>query len=88
MPTDSLTVPQFIKYVCRVDLRLTDHELLMGDDAIHGEVAYCTETDVIGIVPSASAYVGINPSELENGHSGTSSPTPTSKEIVQDGKRD
>ncbi|KAF2096346.1 ammonium transporter mep1B [Rhizodiscina lignyota] len=41
----------FIKYVCRVPLRLSDEELIMGDDALHGEVAY-TFADVIeGSVP-------------------------------------
>jgi len=30
----------FIKYVCRVPLRMTEEELLAGDDAVHGEAAY------------------------------------------------
>jgi Amt family ammonium transporter len=30
----------FIKYVCRIPLRMTEAELLAGDDAIHGEAAY------------------------------------------------
>lgn len=30
----------FIKYVCRVPLRMSEEELLIGDDAIHGEEAY------------------------------------------------
>ncbi len=30
----------FIKYVLRIPLRMTDQELLIGDDAIHGERAY------------------------------------------------
>ena len=30
----------FIKYVLRIPLRMTEEELLVGDDAIHGESAY------------------------------------------------
>ncbi|KAJ4366761.1 hypothetical protein N0V83_007286 [Neocucurbitaria cava] len=30
----------FIKYVLRIPLRMTDQELLIGDDAVHGESAY------------------------------------------------
>lgn len=30
----------FIKYVCRVPLRMSDEDLIIGDDAIHGEAAY------------------------------------------------
>ena len=30
----------FIKYVLRVPLRMSDEDLLVGDDAIHGEAAY------------------------------------------------
>jgi Amt family ammonium transporter len=30
----------FIKYVLRIPLRMSEDELLAGDDAIHGEAAY------------------------------------------------
>lgn len=30
----------FIKYVCRIPLRMSEKDLLAGDDAIHGEVPY------------------------------------------------
>lgn len=30
----------FIKYVCRVPLRMSDQDLMLGDDATHGEAAY------------------------------------------------
>ncbi|KAF2089463.1 ammonium transporter mep1B [Saccharata proteae CBS 121410] len=30
----------FIKYVLRIPLRMSDEELLIGDDAVHGETAY------------------------------------------------
>jgi Amt family ammonium transporter len=33
----------FIKYVCRVPLRMSEEELLAGDDAVHGEAAYYFE---------------------------------------------
>ena len=42
----------FIKYVCRIPLRMTEEELLIGDDAIHGEEAYSLYDDVSGLVPS------------------------------------
>ncbi|KAK5129830.1 hypothetical protein LTR08_002767 [Meristemomyces frigidus] len=45
----------FIKHVCRIPLRMTEEELLIGDDAIHGEEAYCFSDDVSGIVPSLDA---------------------------------
>ena len=30
----------FIKYVCRIPLRMSEEALLLGDDAVHGEAAY------------------------------------------------
>lgn len=30
----------FIKYVLRIPLRMSEDDLLVGDDAIHGEAAY------------------------------------------------
>lgn len=45
----------FIKYVCRVPLRMSEEEMLIGDDAIHGEEAYCFSDDVVGLVPTAGA---------------------------------
>ena len=44
----------FIKYVLRIPLRMTEEELLIGDDAIHGEEAYCFYDDVTGLVPTPS----------------------------------
>ena len=44
----------FIKYVLRIPLRMTEEELLIGDDAIHGEEAYSFSDDVEGLVPSQS----------------------------------
>ena len=45
----------FIKYVCRIPLRMSEEELLIGDDAIHGEEAYCFSDEVIGVVPDSGA---------------------------------
>lgn len=45
----------FIKYVLRVPLRMSEEDLLIGDDAIHGEAAYCFLDDVVGVIPSAAA---------------------------------
>lgn len=36
----------FIKYVLRIPLRMTEEQLEIGDDAIHGEVAYSFDDDV------------------------------------------
>lgn len=44
----------FIKHVLRIPLRMTEEELLIGDDAIHGEEAYCFYDDVTGLVPTPS----------------------------------
>lgn len=46
----------FIKYVCRIPLRMSDEDLLIGDDAIHGEEAYCfLDENVTGLIPSETA---------------------------------
>jgi Amt family ammonium transporter len=44
----------FIKYVCRIPLRMSEEELLIGDDAIHGEDPYCFYDNMDGLVPTAS----------------------------------
>lgn len=44
----------FIKYVLRIPLRMSDEDCLIGDDAIHGEEAYCFLDDVTGLVPTPS----------------------------------
>lgn len=58
----------FIKYVCRVPLRMSDDELIAGDDMLHGEVAY-TFGDVIegGMphLPHASAEGTMSAKERE-----------------------
>jgi Amt family ammonium transporter len=30
----------FIKYVCRIPLRMSEEQLIAGDDMVHGEAAY------------------------------------------------
>ncbi|QIW99521.1 hypothetical protein AMS68_005039 [Peltaster fructicola] len=45
-------IMMFIKYVCRVPLRMSEEELLLGDAAIHGEEAYCFSDDAVGLVPT------------------------------------
>ena len=64
----------FIKYVCRVPLRMTEEELLIGDDAIHGEQAYCFNEEVELLESTepaegmaAKASVENNVRELEEG---------------------
>ena len=46
----------FIKYVLRIDLRMSPEELADGDDAIHGEEAY-----VFGLPAHANVVGGGNP---------------------------
>jgi ammonium transporter, Amt family len=43
----------FIQYVCRIPLRMSEEELLAGDDAVHGEAAYFLNDDaeVTSIAP-------------------------------------
>lgn len=41
-------IMMFIKYVCRVPLRMSDEDLLLGDDAVHGEAAYSLADDDVG----------------------------------------
>lgn len=41
----------FIKYVCRVPLRMSEEDMLIGDAAIHGEGAYCFFEDMAGPTP-------------------------------------
>lgn len=47
----------FIKYVCRVDLRMSEDKLMIGDGAVHGEVAYCFNEDVVGMSRAGSDTV-------------------------------
>jgi Amt family ammonium transporter len=44
----------FIKYVCRIPLRMSEEELLAGDDAVHGEAAYFLNDDpeVTSVMPT------------------------------------
>jgi Amt family ammonium transporter len=50
----------FIKFVLRIPLRMSEADLLVGDDAIHGEAAYCF--DDTQLVLSRS-------DDIEHGHS-------------------
>lgn len=47
----------FIKFVCRVDLRMSEDKLAIGDGAVHGELAYCFDEDVVGMQGPASGAV-------------------------------
>jgi len=60
----------FIKYVCRVPLRMSDEDCLIGDDAIHGEAAY-----TFGEGVEVSTLHGENVrSDVEMGQGPSSSP--------------
>lgn len=51
----------FIKYACRIPLRMTEEELIIGDDAIHGEVSdkmQCSSAlSSIALTPKKSSRV-------------------------------
>lgn len=47
----------FIKYVLRIPLRMTEEELLIGDDAIHGEDAYAFYDNMSGLEPTESTQM-------------------------------
>jgi Amt family ammonium transporter len=42
----------FIKFVLRVPLRMSEADMLIGDDAIHGEEAYCFTDEVLEVPPA------------------------------------
>ncbi|GAM82347.1 hypothetical protein ANO11243_003260 [Dothideomycetidae sp. 11243] len=49
----------FIKYVCRVPLRMSEEDMLIGDDAVHGEDAYCFyDADLAGPGPTTHGTHG------------------------------
>jgi Amt family ammonium transporter len=49
----------FIKHVLRVPLRMSEADLMIGDDAIHGEAAYMFEDDVASVhTPSDDIELG------------------------------
>lgn len=47
----------FIRHVCRVPLRMSEEDMLIGDDAVHGEDAYCFDYDVAGPDPPGGPHV-------------------------------
>jgi Amt family ammonium transporter len=66
----------FIKYVCRVPLRMSEEDMLLGDDAVHGEGAYCFFDDMSGPTPENHTAVleGLQVhNDLEIGVGGSSS---------------
>ena len=52
----------FIQYVCRVPLRMSEADMLIGDDAVHGEGAYCFFDDMAGPTPEGDGQIleGLN----------------------------
>ena len=50
----------FIKYVLRIPLRMTDEQLEIGDDAIHGEEAYAFYADGERYVPGISFLTSLS----------------------------
>jgi Amt family ammonium transporter len=58
----------FIQYVCRIPLRMTEEELLAGDDAVHGEAAYFLNDD-----PEVTSVMPLK--EEEDIEAGSSTPT-------------
>jgi Amt family ammonium transporter len=62
----------FIKYVCRVPLRMSDEDLMIGDDAIHGEAAYAfLDENVVDVEdPNSSLIMGESPKNSDPENSG------------------
>lgn len=56
----------FIKYVCRVSLRMSEDMLVLGDGAVHGEEAYCFGNDMVGVPAVATDGVISNRHDLRN----------------------
>lgn len=52
----------FIKHVLRVPLRLSEQELLVGDDAVHGEEAYAL------FFEGERSHLSLQSTALESGH--------------------
>ncbi|TVY22223.1 Ammonium transporter 3 member [Lachnellula hyalina] len=82
----------FIKYVCRIPLRMSDEELMAGDDMVHGEAAYALGPCEAHEHLLAGHYVKrseTGPGELSMGgvtmghdpHVGTSDSSPRAGEI-------
>lgn len=46
-----------LEHVCRIPLRMSEEDMLIGDDAIHGEDAYCFDYDVAGPDPPGSHVI-------------------------------
>ncbi|KAK1000425.1 hypothetical protein LTS01_004987 [Friedmanniomyces endolithicus] len=87
-------IMMFIKYVLRVPLRMSDEACLIGDDAVHGEEAYCFSDDnVSGLVPTLTTEMRANEKmtilhgrDLEEGNNGSSMNSPGKENGSGDGE--
>lgn len=52
----------FIQYVLRIPLKMQEQQLLVGDDAVHGEEAYAL------FFEGERSHLSLNPAGLESGH--------------------
>jgi Amt family ammonium transporter len=52
----------FIKYVLRIPLRLNEQQLLVGDDAVHGEEAYAL------FFEGERSHISLHTTGFESGH--------------------
>ena len=50
----------FIRFVLRVPLRMSDEELLVGDDAVHGEDAYAFGDTRRSLLHGDTRHVPVN----------------------------
>lgn len=74
----------FIKYVCRIPLRMSEEDLLLGDDAAHGEAAY---TFGEGFTPSSNYARGSGMVDIEGAEatgSNGESATPVVNTVKED----
>jgi Amt family ammonium transporter len=67
----------FIKYVCRIPLRMSETDLLSGDDAVHGEAAYFLNDEL----EVTSGRPANHHDDIESG-SGAATPALTEKKVV------
>jgi ammonium transporter, Amt family len=74
----------FIRYVLRIPLRMTEEQLLVGDDFVHGEDAYCFTDDPLldteGITASGDLESATPPGKSSTGNNGETGEVGTAKE--------
>lgn len=63
---------------------MSEEQLLLGDDAIHGEIAYYLQDDVVGVVPGRHVGEVTRGDDIETGNGSGGSHKGTNEEMKQD----